>query len=112
MQADPDKQQSQKDNQASEQDKQANSHDRQQEEQEQQASAQNPQAADENPDEDAQAKAQAAQMHEGPEALPPEMERALRALVDDPQVLLRNKMQLEYQKRARQNANSKDQQQW
>lgn len=112
MQADPDKQQSQKDNQDSEQDKQANSHDRQQEEQEQQASTQNPQAADENPDEDAQAKAQAAQMHEGPEALPPEMERALRALVDDPQVLLRNKMQLEYQKRARQNANSKDQQQW
>lgn len=114
MQADPDKQQSQKDNQDSEQDKQANSHDRQQEEQEQQeqqARSQNA-AADENPDEDAQAKAQAAQMHEGPEALPPEMERALRALVDDPQVLLRNKMQLEYQKRTRQDTNSKDQQQW
>ena len=111
MQADPDKQQSQKDNQDSEQDKQANSHDRQQEEQEQQARPQNA-AADENPDEDAQAKAQAAQMHEGPEALPPEMERALRALVDDPQVLLRNKMQLEYQKRTRQDTNSKDQQQW
>lgn len=101
MQADPDKQPSQKDN----------SHDRQQEEQEQQARPQNA-AADENPDEDAQAKAQAAQMHEGPEALPPEMERALRALVDDPQVLLRNKMQLEYQKRTRQDTNSKDQQQW
>ncbi|NRB25330.1 VWA domain-containing protein [Shewanella sp.] len=111
MQADPDKLQSQKDNQDSEQDKQANSHDRQQEEQEQQARPQNA-AADENPDEDAQAKAQAAQMHEGPEALPPEMERALRALVDDPQVLLRNKMQLEYQKRTRQDTNSKDQQQW
>ncbi|EDQ00166.1 vWA domain-containing protein [Shewanella benthica] len=78
----------------------------------QQARSQNPQATNEHPDEDAQAKAQAAQMHQGPEALPPEMERALRALVDDPQLLLRNKMQLEYQKRARQNANSKDQQQW
>ncbi|QDO84863.1 VWA domain-containing protein [Shewanella psychropiezotolerans] len=111
MQADPDKLPSQKDNQDSEQDKQTNSHDSQ-EEQEQQARSQNAQAADENPEEEAQAKAQAAQMHEGPEALPPEMERALRSLVDDPQVLLRNKMQLEYQKRARQNANSKDQQQW
>ncbi|BAJ02883.1 vWA domain-containing protein [Shewanella violacea] len=115
MQADPDKKQSQanaeKDKQDSERNKPASSDDQQQEAQEQTAS-QNPQAADDNPDEDAQAKAQAAQIHEGPEALPPEMERALRALVDDPQVLLRNKMQLEYQKRARHNANSKDQQQW
>ncbi|AQS36962.1 tetratricopeptide repeat protein [Shewanella psychrophila] len=119
MQADPDKQQPQDNSQAdskkdkpkSDQNKQAGSDDKQQEEQEQQAASQNTQAADEN-SEDAQAKAQATQMQEGPEELPPEMERALRGLVDDPQVLLRNKMQLEYQKRARQNTNSKDQQQW
>ncbi|MCL1051653.1 VWA domain-containing protein [Shewanella abyssi] len=46
------------------------------------------------------------------EALPPEMERALRAIADDPQVLLRNKMQLEYQKRRRQGINTKENQQW
>ncbi|WOT04032.1 VWA domain-containing protein [Shewanella youngdeokensis] len=46
------------------------------------------------------------------EPLPPEMERALKAIADDPQVLLRNKMQLEYQKRRRQGINSKENQQW
>lgn len=46
------------------------------------------------------------------EPLPPEMERALRAIADDPQVLLRNKMQLEYQKRRRQGINTKENQQW
>ncbi|MGS0682256.1 VWA domain-containing protein [Shewanella sp. 125m-7] len=46
------------------------------------------------------------------EPLPPEMERALRAISDDPQVLLRNKMQLEYQKRRQQGINSKENQQW
>ncbi|MFT5788453.1 MAG: Ca-activated chloride channel family protein [Shewanella sp.] len=46
------------------------------------------------------------------EPLPPEMERALRAITDDPQVLLRNKMQLEYQKRRRQGINTKENQQW
>lgn len=55
---------------------------------------------------------QAAQTVSGPEDLPPEMERAMRALVDDPQVLLRNKMQLEYQKRRMQGLRSKEQQQW
>ncbi|CAM3907229.1 VWA domain-containing protein [Shewanella aquimarina] len=47
-----------------------------------------------------------------PEDLPPEMQRALSGVVDDPQVLLRNKMQLEYQKRRRQGATIKDNQQW
>ncbi|MCK8044055.1 VWA domain-containing protein [Shewanella sp. 1CM18E] len=46
------------------------------------------------------------------EPLPPEMERALRAIADDPQVLLRNKMQLEYQKRRHQGINSKENEQW
>ncbi|MDR8523341.1 vWA domain-containing protein [Shewanella fidelis] len=46
------------------------------------------------------------------EPLPPEMERALRAIADDPQVLLRNKMQLEYQKRRHQGINSKETEQW
>ena len=46
------------------------------------------------------------------EPLPPEMERALRAIADDPQVLLRNKMQLEYQKRRQQGINSKEIEQW
>ncbi|WP_299806464.1 VWA domain-containing protein [uncultured Shewanella sp.] len=46
------------------------------------------------------------------EPLPPEMERALRAVADDPQVLLRNKMQLEYQKRRQQGINSKENEQW
>ncbi|QYJ92485.1 vWA domain-containing protein [Shewanella spartinae] len=47
-----------------------------------------------------------------PEDLPPEMQRALTGVIDDPQVLLRNKMQLEYQKRRRQGATIKDNQQW
>lgn len=46
------------------------------------------------------------------EPLPPEMERALRAVADDPQVLLRNKMQLEYQKRRQQGINTKENEQW
>ncbi|WP_394204067.1 VWA domain-containing protein [Shewanella waksmanii] len=46
------------------------------------------------------------------EPLPPEMERVLRSLADDPQVLLRNKMQLEYQKRRQQGQTSKDNEQW
>ena len=56
--------------------------------------------------------AQAAQAASGPEDLPPEMERAMRGLVDDPQVLLRNKMQLEYQKRRMQGLRSQEQEQW
>ena len=47
-----------------------------------------------------------------PEDLPPEMQRALTGVIDDPQVLLRNKMQLEYQKRRHQGVTSKDSEQW
>ena len=57
-------------------------------------------------------KATAAQQVQNQDDLPPEMERALRALADDPQVLLRNKMQLEYQKRRRQGMASQEQEQW
>lgn len=46
------------------------------------------------------------------EALPEDMQRALRSLADDPQILLRNKMQLEYQKRHQNGAQPKDNQQW
>ncbi|MCE9679530.1 VWA domain-containing protein [Shewanella sp. AS1] len=44
--------------------------------------------------------------------LPPEMQRALGAVIDDPQVLLRNKMQLEYQKRRAQGVTSKESELW
>jgi len=53
-----------------------------------------------------------APMQDSLEDLPPAMKRALRALIDDPQVLLRNKMQLEYQKRAREYAQPEDLQTW
>jgi len=62
---------------------------------------------EQNPD-----KTEAAQQVQTQDELPPEMERALRALADDPQVLLRNKMQLEYQKRRRQGIVSQEQEQW
>ncbi|MGB0894205.1 MAG: VWA domain-containing protein [Parashewanella sp.] len=44
--------------------------------------------------------------------LPPEMQRALKAISEDPQLLLRNKMQLEYQKRRQQGRLPKEDQQW
>ncbi|MBR9727464.1 VWA domain-containing protein [Shewanella intestini] len=46
------------------------------------------------------------------QAMPIEMERALRAVSEDPQVLIRNKMQLEYQKRRQNGQLPKDKQQW
>ncbi|MCS6180000.1 vWA domain-containing protein [Shewanella baltica] len=46
------------------------------------------------------------------EPLPAEMQRALRGVSEDPQVLLRNKMQLEYQKRRQNGQISKDNEQW
>ncbi|WP_133178909.1 vWA domain-containing protein [Shewanella decolorationis] len=46
------------------------------------------------------------------EPLPAEMQRALRGLSEDPQVLLRNKMQLEYQKRRQNGQISRDNEQW
>ncbi|GAA0785828.1 MULTISPECIES: vWA domain-containing protein [Pseudomonadati] len=48
----------------------------------------------------------------GQEPLPENMERALRAISEDPQVLIRNKMQLEYQKRRQQNQQVKETEQW
>ena len=62
---------------------------------------------------DEQIKAQvAASSLDDTEPLPPEMERALKALVDDPATLLRNKMQLEYQKRRQRGETPKDNEQW
>jgi Ca-activated chloride channel family protein len=46
------------------------------------------------------------------EALPADMERALRGVSEDPQVLLRNKMQLEYLKRRQQTQVPEDNEQW
>ncbi|MDD8059262.1 vWA domain-containing protein [Shewanella metallivivens] len=44
--------------------------------------------------------------------LPADMQRALRAVTEDPQVLIRNKMQLEYQKRRQNSQPTKDNEQW
>ncbi|WP_425596990.1 VWA domain-containing protein [Shewanella algicola] len=44
--------------------------------------------------------------------LPADMQRALRAVSEDPQVLIRNKMQLEYQKRRQNSQPTKDNEQW
>lgn len=72
----------------------------------------------EAPEQNAQDKQEAA-MSESVEApptnsepLPAEMQRALRGVSEDPQVLLRNKMQLEYQKRRQNGQISKDNEQW
>ncbi|MCL1091136.1 VWA domain-containing protein [Shewanella profunda] len=74
--------------------------------------------AKEAPEQNAQDKQDAA-MSESAEApptnsepLPPEMQRALRGVNEDPQVLLRNKMQLEYQKRRQNGQISRDNEQW
>ncbi|MCS6114897.1 vWA domain-containing protein [Shewanella baltica] len=74
--------------------------------------------AKEAPEQNAQDKQDAA-MSESVEApptnsepLPAEMQRALRGVSEDPQVLLRNKMQLEYQKRRQNGQISKDNEQW
>ncbi|MCL1076890.1 VWA domain-containing protein [Parashewanella spongiae] len=47
-----------------------------------------------------------------PADLPPEMQRVLNAIQDDPQLLLRNKMQLEYQKRRQKGRLLKEKEQW
>ncbi|MBM7073096.1 VWA domain-containing protein [Shewanella sp. 202IG2-18] len=47
-----------------------------------------------------------------PKDLPPEMQRQLKAIPEDPQLLLRNKMQLEYQKRRQQGRLPKESEQW
>ncbi|MCH1930764.1 VWA domain-containing protein [Shewanella sp. A25] len=46
------------------------------------------------------------------EPMPATMERALRGVSEDPQVLLRNKMQLEYQKRRQNGQITRDKEQW
>lgn len=52
----------------------------------------------------------ASQMNQ--DSLPADMERALRAINEDPQVLIRNKMQLEYQKRRQNSQPREDNEQW
>ncbi|MCL1139218.1 vWA domain-containing protein [Shewanella pneumatophori] len=80
---------------------------------EQQAQSNSAAQTEENPEQSAELSEQvAATALATDEPLPPEMERALRAIADDPQVLLRNKMQLEYQKRRHQGINSKENEQW
>ncbi|MCG9696289.1 VWA domain-containing protein [Shewanella sp. Isolate11] len=76
----------------------------------QQAAAQQAENADKDNQGDEQAQALTNAI--APEELPPQMQRALGSVIDDPQVLLRNKMQLEYQKRRRQGVTSKDSEQW
>lgn len=119
MQADPNEQQqtaddNDKNQQAQSNDEKAAAKDEEsKEEQTAQAQAmQQEQNEQQDHQQDNEQQAQAAQAVTGPEELPPEMERAMRALVDDPQVLLRNKMQLEYQKRRMQGLASKEQEQW
>ncbi|MBW8182223.1 VWA domain-containing protein [Shewanella nanhaiensis] len=115
MQADPnEQQQTANDNDENQQaqnsdEKAAAKDDESKEEQTAQAQAMQ---QEQNEQQGEQQQTQAAQAVTGPEELPPEMERAMRALVDDPQVLLRNKMQLEYQKRRMQGLASKEQEQW
>lgn len=77
-----------------------------------QQAAQAAQAADEQNDSTPEDEIQAMSNTIAPEDLPAEMQRALTGVIDDPQVLLRNKMQLEYQKRRRQGVTSKDSEQW
>ncbi len=78
---------------------------------EQQTKAAQAEMGEESPESAADG-ATAAQQVQTQDELPPEMERALRALADDPQVLLRNKMQLEYQKRRRKGIAAQEQEQW
>ncbi|MDX1282160.1 VWA domain-containing protein [Shewanella colwelliana] len=77
----------------------------------QMADAQPQSAPQEQPPSDASQALQVADAP-APDDLPLEMQRALSSVIDDPQVLLRNKMQLEYQKRRRQGQTSKDTEQW
>lgn len=81
---------------------------------EQDAQAANAEAS--NADRDNTDKAELSQTHAASEVnetpLPADMQRALRAVNEDPQVLLRNKMQLEYQKRRQNGPISRDTEQW
>jgi Ca-activated chloride channel homolog len=68
--------------------------------------------SDTPPDQQAAAGEMLAPTQAQTQALPAEMERALRAVSEDPQVLLRNKMQLEYLKRRQEAQAPKDDEQW
>jgi len=62
------------------------------------------------PESDSAEVVSASQMNQ--DDLPADMQRALRAINEDPQVLIRNKMQLEYQKRHQNSQPPKDNEQW
>ncbi|MFT6978092.1 MAG: Ca-activated chloride channel family protein [Shewanella psychromarinicola] len=62
------------------------------------------------PESDSTEVVSASQMNQ--DDLPADMQRALRAINEDPQVLIRNKMQLEYQKRRQNSQPTKDNEQW
>ncbi|GIU08419.1 MULTISPECIES: VWA domain-containing protein [unclassified Shewanella] len=113
MQANPD---DEKDDENKAEQTQANSQSTQQTKEQEELAKQQAQAATAEAEKQNQAAEQTEQVAASPiptdEPLPPEMERALRAVADDPQVLLRNKMQLEYQKRRQQGINSKENEQW
>lgn len=78
----------------------------------QQANASAAQTADKPAPENPQNGAVAASSLDNQDKLPADMQRALKAVVDDPAALLRNKMQLEYQKRRQNGDIPKEQQQW
>lgn len=67
---------------------------------------------DSNKDPNDHTQAQAVSQSPPPEELPADMQRALSGVLDDPQVLLRNKMLLEYEKRRRQGTTPKESEQW
>ncbi|WP_133407530.1 VWA domain-containing protein [Parashewanella tropica] len=74
------------------------------------------QSEKEKPDEQKSDQQQAAtaeqKQGEPKQELPASMQRVLNALPDDPQLLIRNKMQLEYQKRRQQGRTVEGQEQW
>lgn len=109
MQANPDENQAEQSQANSQSSQQA----QEQEEQAKQRAQSAVRAETDKPDQAAEKTEQvAASALPTDEPLPPEMERALRAVAEDPQVLLRNKMQLEYQKRRQQGINTKENEQW
>ncbi|GGI83490.1 vWA domain-containing protein [Shewanella gelidii] len=85
---------------------------KEQAQQEQQAVTQQENDSSENdPSKSAQAQQQAS-VKQSEQALPEEMQQALQAIKEDPQILLRNKMQLEYEKRRQRGQKVREKQQW
>ncbi|QIR15017.1 vWA domain-containing protein [Shewanella aestuarii] len=83
------------------------------EQQQQAASAKATDATDKEPNAETQTSGQTISPTDmQPQPLPDDMERALRAISEDPQVLIRNKMQLEYQKRRQSGQQIKETEQW